>query len=65
MEEREVFSQTDVRLKRKIITKTMEQPVLVVTVLLLLWGVKIMESWKGKFERSAAGHLLPCTLEAS
>lgn len=43
----------------------MEQPVLVVTVLLLLWGVKIMENWKGKFELSAAGHLLPCTLEAS
>lgn len=35
MEEREVFSQTDVRLKRKIITKIMGQPVLAVTVLLL------------------------------
>lgn len=34
--EEEVFSQTDVRLKRKIITKIMEQPMLAVTVLLLL-----------------------------
>lgn len=41
MEEREVFSQTDVRLRRKIITRIMEQPVLAVPVLLLLGKQKI------------------------